>query len=242
MNVIRNGQSRILVVDDEPSNRKILKRILEPHYLFEMAETGAEALDKVASFRPEMILLDVMLPDIDGYEICRRVRAQENHQRTKIIMLTGRAIIGERMEGYAAGADDYIVKPYNEGELLAKIRVFLSLRSEQEINAQIRTFLALMDHGIRNVVNSVYAAGQLLARDSQLREENLSLAQCVLDGSENILRIFERLKTFLKLQNGYALAFRWMDLASELRDRLGDLEPLAGRKGVTLLAEIPQQA
>ena len=114
----------ILVVDDEPSVRDALERALKAqHYVVITAADGRQALDAIADERPELVLLDVLMPVMDGFEACRRLR--ELGDRTPVLMLTARDAVGDRVEGLDAGADDYVVKPFALEELLARCRALL---------------------------------------------------------------------------------------------------------------------
>jgi two-component system, OmpR family, response regulator MprA len=114
----------VLVVDDEPSVRDALERALKAqHYLVITAADGSQALQVIADERPELILLDVLMPVMDGFEACRRLR--ELGDRTPVLMLTARDAVGDRVEGLDAGADDYVVKPFALEELLARCRALL---------------------------------------------------------------------------------------------------------------------
>jgi two-component system KDP operon response regulator KdpE len=114
---------RILIVDDEPQLRRALKRALEGHgYAVREAEDGVSALAEFLAFKPDVVLLDLVLPDMSGVEVCRELR--RDHQ-TPIIVLS---VIGDERTKIAAldeGADDYLTKPFVVGELLARIRVAL---------------------------------------------------------------------------------------------------------------------
>ena len=126
---------KILVVDDEPRNQRILSEILEDEFNLIMASNGAEALSLNDSERPDLILLDIMMPGIDGYEVCSQIKKDPQFQFTKIILVSGKALIEERLKGYSVGADDYLTKPFIGEELLAKAKVFLRLNSvEKELN------------------------------------------------------------------------------------------------------------
>ena len=126
---------KILVVDDEPRNQRILSEILEDEFNLIMASNGAEALSLNDSERPDLILLDIMMPGIDGYEVCSQIKKDPQFQFTKIILVSGKALIEERLKGYSGGADDYLTKPFIGEELLAKAKVFLRLNSvEKELN------------------------------------------------------------------------------------------------------------
>jgi two-component system response regulator MprA len=115
---------RILVVDDEPSVRDALERALRAQgYGVLTAADGLEGLDAVEREQPEVVVLDVLMPRLDGFEVCRRLR--ERGDRTPVLLLTAKDAVGERVEGLDAGADDYVVKPFALDELLARIRALL---------------------------------------------------------------------------------------------------------------------
>src|SRR6266705_2169784 len=125
--------NRILIVDDHPINVAILEEILGDDYPLQTATCGEEALAIAPDFQPALILLDIMMPGIGGYETCRRLRAHPALRYSKIIMVSARALVAERLQGYDVGADDYITKPFDEEELVAKVRVYLRLRSLEEV-------------------------------------------------------------------------------------------------------------
>jgi two-component system response regulator MprA len=115
---------RVLVVDDEPGVRAALERALalERHDV-QLAEDGQQALDALAERTVDAIVLDVMMPRVDGLEVCRRLRAAGD--RTPVLMLTARDAIDDRVDGLDAGADDYLVKPFALRELNARLRALL---------------------------------------------------------------------------------------------------------------------
>jgi two-component system response regulator MprA len=115
---------KVLVVDDEPSVRSALQRALAlERYEVSLAEDGQQALDTLAEGVVDAIVLDVMMPRIDGLEVCRRLRAAGD--RTPVLMLTARDAIDDRVDGLDAGADDYLVKPFALRELNARLRALL---------------------------------------------------------------------------------------------------------------------
>lgn len=115
---------KVLVVDDEPSVRAALKRALAlESYEVTLAEDGQQALDQLAEGVVDAIVLDVLMPRIDGLEVCRRLRAAGD--RTPVLMLTARDGIDDRVDGLDAGADDYLVKPFALRELNARLRALL---------------------------------------------------------------------------------------------------------------------
>ncbi|WP_271222469.1 response regulator transcription factor [Streptosporangium carneum] len=116
--------ARVLVVDDEPALREALQSSLEYEgYRVGLAEDGQAALELLRREPYELVLLDVMMPKVDGLTACRRLRAAGNH--VPVLMLTARDAVGDRVSGLDAGADDYLVKPFELDELLARVRALL---------------------------------------------------------------------------------------------------------------------
>jgi two-component system response regulator MprA len=115
---------RILIVDDDRALRDALRRVLTlAGYDTETAAGGAEALELIRDRVPDAVVLDIGMPDVDGLEVCRRLRAAGD--RVPVLMLTARDAIDDRIEGLDAGADDYLVKPFDVGELKARLRALL---------------------------------------------------------------------------------------------------------------------
>jgi CheY-like chemotaxis protein len=113
---------RILVVDDNPTNLDIFREMLEGQYDVLTASDGREAIRMAERHCPRVILLDVMLPGMDGYETCRRLRNVPDMDHARIVMVSAKAMPSERQEGFSAGADAYITKPFDESELMEAIR------------------------------------------------------------------------------------------------------------------------
>jgi len=120
--------ARILVVDDEPNIAELLSAALTfEGYQVDVASTGAQALEQVRTFRPNLVMLDVMLPDFDGNEVCRRMRNQGEHM--PIVFLTARDTTQDKVEGLSMG-DDYVTKPFSVEELMARIGAILRRAGE----------------------------------------------------------------------------------------------------------------
>jgi DNA-binding response OmpR family regulator len=118
------GEASILVVDDEPMVREVLSRYLSREgFDVSAAEDGEEALTRFARATPDLVLLDLMLPKIDGYEVFRRIREQGG--RTPVIMLTAKGEETDRIVGLELGADDYVAKPFSPREVVARVRAVL---------------------------------------------------------------------------------------------------------------------
>ncbi len=146
--------ARILVVDDEPAVRRALERALRlDKYEVELAVDGEEALDRLAERPADAVILDVMMPGVDGLEVCRRLRA--GGDKTPVLMLTARDAIDDRVLGLDVGADDYLVKPFALRELQARLRALLRRSGD---DGDIVETLRFADLVLDPVAHEVYRA------------------------------------------------------------------------------------
>ena len=124
MGAVEDAQSRILVVDDEPNITDLVATALRYEgFQVDTAHDGRTALDKAVSFRPQLLVLDVMLPDLDGFEVARRLR--QEGRRVPMLFLTARDATEDKVRGLTLGGDDYVTKPFSLEELLARVRAVL---------------------------------------------------------------------------------------------------------------------
>jgi two-component system, OmpR family, response regulator MprA len=142
---------RLLVVDDDRALREVLRRALTlAGYDVRLSENGFGALSEVSGSIPDAVVLDVGLPDIDGLEVCRMLRHEGN--RVPVLMLTARDAVSDRIDGLDAGADDYLVKPFDIDELKARIRALLRrARSEGEVDGALSFGELKLDAGRHGV-------------------------------------------------------------------------------------------
>ncbi|MCU7923597.1 MAG: response regulator [Candidatus Thiodiazotropha sp. (ex Dulcina madagascariensis)] len=129
----------ILVVDDQPANLKSLEQILRADYRVSLAPNGQGCLDQLARESPDLILLDVDMPLMDGLSVCRLIKANPATSMIPVIFVSALSRLSERLAGYQAGADDYVSKPYDVEELLVKIRIALNNSHDLEIARQRST-------------------------------------------------------------------------------------------------------
>ncbi|MER2520248.1 MAG: PleD family two-component system response regulator [Bdellovibrionales bacterium] len=121
--------ARILVVDDNPMNLKLLvARLTHEYYIVTTATNGVEALEKLEQEKPDLILLDVMMPQMDGFETCQRIKSNPETEHIPVVMETALADVADRVRGLNAGADDFLSKPINEVALMARVRSLLRLK------------------------------------------------------------------------------------------------------------------
>lgn len=128
-----NEQSAILIVDDTPANLRVLTRLFtENGYRARPVPSGAYALSSLQSGLPELILLDILMPDMDGYEVCRRIKAVEAYREIPVIFISALDETVDKVKGFAAGGVDYITKPFEDEEVLARVQTHLTLRRLQQ--------------------------------------------------------------------------------------------------------------
>ena len=124
--------TRILVVEDDPDIAELVDRYLsKAGFATDRVSSGRDALAAISAKTPDLLVLDLMLPQLDGLEVCRRVRANEPTAHIPIIMLTARAEESERIVGLELGADDYLAKPFSPNELVARVRALLRRANRQ---------------------------------------------------------------------------------------------------------------
>jgi adenylate cyclase len=151
--------ARILVVDDTPMNVKLLEGVLAGHgYAVITAPSGAVALERVRADLPDLVLLDVVMPEMSGYEVCRRLRAEEATRLLPIVMVTALDPATERVKGIEVGADDFLTKPINQPELLARVRSLLRIRA---LHGELEELNRTLEQRVRDQVAQLERLGRL---------------------------------------------------------------------------------
>ncbi len=197
---IMEPKYRILIVDDDPVNIEILEEILGDNYILASAMSGQEALDMVQKFYPELILLDIMMPGMDGYEVCRKIRENKSNF-CKIVLVSGKAMIEERLEGYEAGADDYITKPFMAEELEAKVRVFLQLKRTQEVDQIKSDLLSLFSHETRTPLNGIIGMASILLDEESLSDDTREGIEMILESGDYLLEFVKKTMLLCELKS-----------------------------------------
>ncbi|MEO7742604.1 MAG: response regulator, partial [Usitatibacter sp.] len=155
----------VLVVDDQPQNVKLLQQVLTMSgYDVVTASSGQEGLEKIATHNPDIVLLDVIMPQMSGYEACRAIRANRSTELLPVVMVTALDPIEERVKGIEAGADDFLPKPINQAELLARVKSLLRIRElHKQVESQTRQ-LAEWNAKLEERVNDQVAQLERLGR------------------------------------------------------------------------------
>jgi DNA-binding response OmpR family regulator len=163
--------SRVLVVEDDRDIGELVCRYLEKAgFAAELVTTGKDALTSIAARPPELLVLDLMLPGVDGLEICRAVRASEKTSDVPIIILTARAEESERIVGLEIGADDYIAKPFSPNELVARVRALLRRTHRKPAKTAALAYGPVIVDSERHTVESDGKAVTLTAKEFLLLE------------------------------------------------------------------------
>ena len=185
-------QNRILAVDDNSESITIMEELLGEAYDLKTATTGEEALQIALDFLPDIILLDIMMPGMDGYEVCRRLRGHSAIRHTNIIMVSAKVTPQERLKGYDVGADDYITKPFEDKELIAKVRIYLALscrlRETSGTLFDVKQDLRGKNEALEKAIGEVES--RVEKRTRKLSKENKLLEKEIIDRKqvENALR------------------------------------------------------
>jgi two-component system cell cycle response regulator len=162
-------RSTILIVDDEPLGRDTLEALLIAHgYNLAFASSGPEALAKAAELTPDLVLLDVMMPGMDGFEVCRRLRADPLLNEVPVMMVTALDDRDSRLQGIEAGADDFVTKPFDPAELRARVRTVTRLNRYRRLLAERTKFQWVVDKAADGYL-IVDDSGRVLYANSQAR-------------------------------------------------------------------------
>lgn len=175
--------ARILIADDNADMRQYLARLLAEHYDVETVSDGRVAIKRARERPPDLVLSDVMMPELDGFELLKQLRADEKTRKIPIVLLSARAGEESRVEGMQAGADDYLVKPFSARELLARISARLDIaRLQRRSEEQLRATQAELERKVQERTQELFVASQ------QLRELSARILQAQDDERRRLAR------------------------------------------------------
>src|SRR4030095_152416 len=213
--------NKILIVDDEPFNLDLLEQELADYdYVMERATEGWEALDKTPSFKPDVILLDYMMPKMNGLEVVKRLRASEQHKAIPVILLTAKATQEDKIRGLDAGADDYVTKPFDSFELLARVRAMLRIKQMHDT----------LDEWNRSLADKVKQQVGELERMARLKRYlSPQIAEKILGDDDNLFKTHRREITIVFLDLRGFTAFSDNSEPEEVMDFLRDYHAEMGK-------------
>src|SRR5437773_11790234 len=201
-----SAKTRVLVVDDITRNLQIVGTMLRnAGYEVMPTTSGAQALERVRVQLPDLILLDLMMPEMDGLQVCQRLKADALTRQIPVIFLTASNEMEHLVKGFEAGAVDYVTKPFNAPELLARVRTHLELKQARDLifcnglelrrlNEEKHDFMGIAAHGLRSRLNAVKGYSEMVVEDPALGRENGELRQRM---HEAAARMAERVQNLL---------------------------------------------
>ncbi len=225
--------ARILLVDDDRINRRILAGILRPEgYELTEAGSGEETFEQYAALPPDLVLLDVMMPGIDGFATCRQLREKYGDHCAPVIFITAKSESDDVVQGFAAGGVDYLPKPFRAKEVVARIRLHLQNRALIEAqrtlvdqlsqaNAAKNQLLGMAAHDLRNPLASVRALAGLLQEDvaGPLNADQRDLVVTIQEASQSMLTLVNELLDTSVLESGEVAIARAEASLAELLEK-----------------------
>lgn len=220
---IKEHKPLILIVDDIPKNLQVLSSILNIEgYQISFASDGMQALSVVETTIPDLILLDIMMPEMDGYEVCKKLKEDERTKDIPVIFLTGKAESEDIVNGLKLGAVDYVTKPFNSAELLSRIRTHLELKISRDLlvkynqelveaqnelkklNASKDTFFSIIAHDLRGPFSGFLGLSELLLDEyDDLDQEEISqIADSMNKAAKRLYSFLENLLEWSRTQMG----------------------------------------
>lgn len=244
----KSAQHTVLVVDDTPENIDVLFSYLHNADLrILIAQSGEEAIRTTERFLPDLILLDVLMPGLNGFETCRRLKSNPRAKDIPVIFITALSDLHDIMNGFEAGGVDYLTKPLRYEEVLARVHTHLLLRRQQrqlqELNAAKDTFFSIIAHDLRGPMHSLneltQAGKELIDLNNIDKLKQLIALQAT--ATENLCKLLENLLTWARIQQG-SIEFEPQNV------RFGQLcqyvislfSAIAQQKSITLRAEIAE--
>ena len=249
MSARKNRVDRILVVDDVYDNLLLIENILDDErYSIELASDGFAALEAIDRAPPDLILLDVMMPGMHGYEVTRRIRDNPNLSYIPILLVTAHEQ-SSAIDGLDAGADDFIRKPFDTEELLARVRSMLRLKhsidEREEMLRQREDFVSRLTHDLRIPLVAADRMLHLFLQETYcpLSEDMKDAIQVVIRNNQNLLQMVNTLLEVYRHEAGQKkLTLVICDIKQLCQDVLQELSPLAAEKQLELQLSIDDAA
>jgi signal transduction histidine kinase len=201
-------KARILVVDDITKNLQVVGTMLRnAGYEVMPTTSGAQALERVRAQLPDLILLDLMMPEMDGLEVCRRLKAGEATRQTPVIFLTASNEMEHLVQGFEVGAVDYVTKPFNPPELLARVQTHVQLRQARErlreMNDEKNEFMGIVAHDLRSPLGTIGGFAELLLAEPQMpRTEMEDFLRRIRDGATGMAEMVRNLLDANRIERG----------------------------------------
>ncbi len=233
-------KNRILIIDDDAATIRLLQRVFKSRYKVATASTGEEGLALISHFHPDLILLDIEMPGMGGYVTCERIKQDEKCSTIKVLLVSGHSSIDERLKGYESGADDYVSKPFDNGELRAKVDVFMRLKRVEEFDSIKSNLLALFSHETRTPLSCILGMSELLLTDDELPRGIKNQVKIIHHNGQRLLRFIEKAAFLSDLRAGMDLDYEPGSLKRHLNSVAGDRDRDAEKRNVQLCVDCPE--
>ncbi len=196
-------EHQILIVDDTPKNIQLLGQILsEQGYKILLATNGKQALHAVEKKTPDLILLDINMPEMDGYETCKNLKQQEHLSHIPVIFLTARTETEDLVKAFDIGGADYITKPFNHSELLARVHLQLILKEKKdelsEASNKNKQLVRILLHDLRNPIAAIKSINDMAEKDPNIYSE---MNHLMIKATENCLNILESVRKMYSIDD-----------------------------------------
>lgn len=240
------AKQTILAVDDTPENLDVVKSVLAPDYAVKAAVNGKMALKIARAQSPDLILLDIMMPEMDGYEVCKRLKADRATRDIPVIFLTALNQVGDEARGFKLGAVDFIAKPVVPAIVRARVKTHLALseaRKKLENHnlalieaAQLREDVEhITRHDLKSPLNAIIGVPQYLLGQCRFTESQKSLVLGIEQAGLRMLEMINMSLDLFKMENGaYLFAPEPVDIYELLQKVFGDIESSAQKKQLEL--------
>ena len=249
------SEATILIVDDNSQNLKLLGNILkENHFKIEFATNGISALDWISKKHFDLILLDINMPGMDGFEVCTRIRSNSSMIHVPIIFLSAETERESILKGFGLGAQDYITKPFDSRELLVRIRTHLTLK-ESLVQLEIEkeralsadhlksAFLATMSHELRTPLNSIIGFTGILiqGKPGPLNDEQKKQLGMVQNSARHLLTLINDVLDISKIEAGQLkINLQKFDLPEVINKVVETNKPFADKKNLIMTVSIEE--
>ncbi len=239
----------ILIVDDTRVNLQLLGKILmKVNYELAIANSGYEALDMVKEVKPDLILLDVMMPGIDGYDVCKALKSSPDTKDIPVIFLTAKSEKEDIVTGFDLGAVDYVTKPFNSAELLARVKTHLELKYARDLlakqNEKLKQlndvkneFLGMAAHDLRNPIGSITTTLSYILEylNSNLSEKQVKFLRNIEKAGKYMNVLLNDLLDLTAIESGkLTLRLTEEDYINFLKENISLNQMLADKKAITI--------
>jgi signal transduction histidine kinase len=207
----------VLVVEDDDDLREFVAGVLSARYRIESARDGEEGIEKALKLRPDAVVSDIAMPKRDGYELCRQLRAREKGRRTPVVLLTARTQLARVLEGFEAGADDYLTKPFHAPELLARVQAQVLLGrllkevAHKERLATLGMMAASVAHQVRNPLSALQNTVESLKERVERSARTMDMFELVEECAGRIERLTDDLLDLSRVDREEVARFRPAD-------------------------------